>query len=363
MDIQNPQSTGLQKAPLIAGVSLVLGLLFNYFFFEKTPGIAFPIFIGLILVGLFIIASHLKKQINKQVFWLILPVVFFSGMVFVRSSPLLTFLNIVTCLFLLLLIGEMALGGQIKKFIIGDYVKTFFLPFKFIHPLFQTLPNIFKFRETNQGPKVSSRIIKGITMTIPVIFVFLLLFSSADLVFKKYISNLITINLEPETIPRLILVLCATFGFIGAYSYALNKKEDSLTEEVKKQPSVGHIETTILLGAVNVLFFAFILIQLTYLFGGEGNIVSKGLTYAEYARKGFFELITVAIISFLLLLTTEKYTAKKDTEHTLMFKLLSSALILQVILIMVSAYKRLLLYEEAYGLTTLRLYSHIFIFL
>ncbi|MFH0890544.1 MAG: DUF4173 domain-containing protein, partial [Candidatus Liptonbacteria bacterium] len=71
--------------------------------------------------------------------------------------------------------------------------------------------------------------------------------------------------------------------------------------------------------------------------------------------------IAVAVISFLLVLTTEKYTAKKDTEHTLIFKILSTALIVQVVLIMASAFKRLLLYEEAYGFTTLRLYSHAFI--
>lgn len=100
---------------------------------------------------------------------------------------------------------------------------------------------------------------------------------------------------------------------------------------------------------------------ITYLFGGEGNIVSQGFTYAEYARKGFFELIAVAIISFLLLLATEKYTAKKDTKHFLIFQILGTALILEVILIMVSAFMRLLLYEQAYGFTTLRLYSHAFI--
>ncbi len=71
----------------------------------------------------------------------------------------------------------------------------------------------------------------------------------------------------------------------------------------------------------------------------------------------------MAVISLFLLLTTEKYVIKKETEHTLGFKILSTALIIQVVLIIASAFTRLSLYEEAYGFTTLRLYSHTFIIL
>jgi len=346
----------------------VLGLLFDYFFYDKIPGIGFPIYIGLILIGLFIISKDSKRQINKQVLWLLIPLIFFSSMVFVRSSELLTFLNIVASLLLLLLVAEVLFVGLLKNFLISDYLKIIFLPFRFIRAFFQTLPNIFKFWKVGTEPtepKVSSRVIKGIIMAIPIILIFLGLFSSADLIFQKYLSDLIRIDIDPEIIVRSILVLSATFALIGAYSYTLGKKERSIVSSTTntKSYTIGHIETSILLGMVNLLFFGFILVQLTYLFGGESNIVSQGFTYAEYARKGFFELIAVAIISFLLLLTTEKYIAKKDTDHTLIFRILSTALIIQVILIMMSGFKRLLLYEEAYGFTTLRLYSHGFIIL
>ena len=114
---------------------------------------------------------------------------------------------------------------------------------------------------------------------------------------------------------------------------------------------------------MNFLFFVFILVQFTYLFGGESNISAQGFTYAEYARRGFFELIAVAIISLLLLLVIEKYVIKEKTGHVLGFKILSTALVIQVMLIMVSAFTRLSLYEQAYGFTVLRFYSHAFIIL
>ena len=364
MDTPNSQSSISAKASLIAGVSLALGLLFDYFFYEKAPGIGFPIYVALILLGLFAISVYFKKQIDRQAIWLLIPLAFFSSMVFVRSSLLLTFLNIVGSFLLLLLVVEVSPAWVLKKFLAQDYVKMIFLPLQFVRPFFQTLSNIFKSREDGAKPRTSLRVIKGIAMALPVLLLFLLLFSSADLIFKKYILDLVRIDLDPEIVVRLILVLCATSGLMGAYAYyAFSRKEDVTASGAvgDKLRTIGQIETSILLGAVNLLFFAFIFVQITYLFGGEGNIVSQGFTYAEYARKGFFELIAVAIISFLLVLTTEKYTSKNGVEHTLIFKILSTALVVQVILIMASAFKRLLLYEEAYGFTTLRLYSHAFI--
>lgn len=364
MNIENLQSRTLAKAGFIVGVSLVLGLLFDYFFYAKSPGITFPLYIIFVVGGIFIIATLFKKQINAEVFWLLTPLLFFSSMVFIRSSDLLTFLNVAASSLLLLLIAEVSFGKKVTTFFVGDYIKIFFLPRKFIRPFFQTLSNLFSLGEINRNQQILSQVIKGILMAIPVLFVFLLLFSSADLIFQKYVSEVINIDIEPETVFRSLLVLIATFVFIGAYAYVFRDKENQIVEQQNSKGRIfGHVESSILLGSVNALFFIFILVQLTYFFGGEGNISAQGLTYAEYARRGFFELMAVAILSLLLLLTTEKYVIKKETDHALGFKVLSTALIAQVILIMVSASTRLSLYEEAYGFTTLRLYSHAIIIL
>jgi hypothetical protein len=362
--IQNIRLNTLAKARIITGISFVLGLLFDYFFYDKIPGLSFPLYVVLVIAGLFILANFLKKQINKEVYLLLVLLIFFSTMVFIHSSGLLIFLNVITSLFLLLVINEISFGEKVKNFSIKDYLKILFLPFKFIHPLFQTLSNLFSLREAKEDRKIFSQIVKGILIVIPVLFVFLLLFSSADLIFRKYVSELISIDNELVIIFRFILILIVTIVFIGAYTYSFREKEGQITAPQKsKNHTVGDIEISIILGSVNALFFIFILVQLTYLFGGESNISTQDFTYAEYARRGFFELIAVAVISLFLLLTTEKYVIKKETEHALGFKILSTALIIQVVLIIASAFTRLSLYEEAYGFTTLRLYSHAFIIL
>ncbi|MDD5032442.1 MAG: DUF4173 domain-containing protein, partial [Patescibacteria group bacterium] len=283
MDIQNSQSNALVKAGIIAGVSLILGLLFDYFFYGKVPGVSFPLYILLILIGLFAVAGFFKKQMNREVLWLLAPLVFFSAMVFVRSSYLLTFLNVVASLLLLFVIAEVSFADKLKGFLASDYVKIFFLPFKFIRPLFRALSDLFSLVRINKNHETFSEVVKGILMAIPILFVFLLLFSSADLIFKKYLLDLIGIDIKPETVFRSILIFIATLVYIGAYSYSFRERENRVSSQQNgKNYNIGHIESSILLGSVNAVFFIFILVQLTYLFGGENNVSAYGFTYAEY---------------------------------------------------------------------------------
>jgi hypothetical protein len=351
------------KALLIAGISLFLGFCFDYFFYKSVPGINFPVYIILIISGLFVIAYFLKKQISKQVLLLILPLLFLSSMVFVRSSIFLALLNVGTSVLLLLFITKFSFFAKLKKFWVNDYLKILLLPFDFIDPAFKNVANLFKLRGGKKDEKLS-QVIKGVVITLPILFIFILLFSASDLVFQRYLLNIISLDIKPETIFRTILIAVVTMATMGAYAYTFREKDEVAESSVQSNSSgIGQVETAILFGSINVLFFIFILLQLTYLFGGQSTIEAQGFTYADYARRGFFELIAVAVISFALIWLTEKYIAKKADIHTTLFKFLSSALIVQVILIMGSAFKRLFLYEQAYGFTTLRLYSHIFIIL
>lgn len=350
------------KALVVAGASLFLGLFFDYFFFDKAIGISFPAFMLLIVAGMIIISDVFNRPLDKKTHLLFIPLAFFSVMVFVRASPLLTFMNVGGSLLLLLLIARISFARSIQSFTITDYLKTIFLPVKFVRPFFATATDLIAMRGLNKDPKVTSQIIKGIIITVPVLIVFILLFSSADLVFHKYLLDLVNIEIKPETIQRAILILISTSLFIGAYSYLFRKDVNpNHTAPTTSSAHLGHIETSILLGSVNVLFLLFVIVQIAYLFGGESMIAIEGFTYASYVHRGFFELVAVAVISFFMLLNAEKYIVKKDGANSTLFKVLSTALIAQVLVIMGSAFMRLSIYEAAYGFTTLRLYTHTFI--
>ena len=350
----------LNKIIGIFSISVLLGILFDYFFYNKGLGIAFPLYTLLIVSGIFVISYICKKKIKKGALLLLIPLFFFSIMTAVRSSELLAFLNIVACIYLLLLIADLCFDKKITNYIIRDYITVPFTPFKFINPFFKSISDLFSLRKERKDKKMLSHIVGGILISIPFLFIFILLFSSADLVFQKYISDLVSINVNGEIVFRIILVLLVSCVFIGAYSYIFNVKKELIGDK-KRRLSIGEVESYILLGSVNLLFLTFIFVQITYLFGGQSNISSLGFTYAQYARRGFFELIGVAVISFFLLFGLDRYVQRKQDTNLRVFKILSSLLVVEVIVIMISAFIRLLLYEDAYGFTTLRLYSHIFI--
>src|SRR5207237_7574550 len=70
----------------------------------------------------------------------------------------------------------------------------------------------------------------------------------------------------------------------------------SLTEGDSKV-ALGIIPVATALGLVDLLFLVFVVIQVRYLFGGAELIATaSGLTYAEYARRGCFELVPASAI-------------------------------------------------------------------
>jgi hypothetical protein len=137
--------------------------------------------------------------------------------------------------------------------------------------------------------------------------------------------------------------------------------EKSGAAQIFKLPSLGIVETGIVMGLLDVLFLAFVIVQLRYFFGGAALVQSStGLTYAEYARRGFFELVTVAALVLPLLLGIHWLLRKENPIHERIFRVLAGAQLVLLFVIMCSAVARMRLYQSEYGLTELRLYTTAF---
>ena len=202
-------------------------------------------------------------------------------------------------------------------------------------------------------------------MAIPILIIFSILFSQADLAFSRFINSFVTITISKHTIQYLVLLFFAFVASLSFISYIFipGKIEGAVSDErppVTLDSGRG-MEVLIFLGLISVLFLVFIGFQITYLFGGETNIVNAGFTYAEYARRGFWELLTVGILSLLILLASEKHARAESKDK----KFLIPALIMiaEVIIVIASAFKRLSLYIDVYSLTELRFYAAGFIIL
>lgn len=127
--------------------------------------------------------------------------------------------------------------------------------------------------------------------------------------------------------------------------------------------SLGAVEVGVVLGLLNVLFACFVVVQFRYFFGGAARVMSiTELTYAEYARRGFFELTWVAGLVLPLLLITHALLQRRERPVVAerIFRTLAGTQVALLFVIMASAVARMRLYQSEYGLTELRLYTTAF---
>ena len=161
------------------------------------------------------------------------------------------------------------------------------------------------------------------------------------------------------------MVILAGLVSLGALVYALRDSEQTGQigkEKLLVKPFLGFTEATVVFVGVNLVFLGFVIIQFTYLFGGEANITAAGYTYSEYARRGFGELVFVAFLSLGLVYSLASVTKRDSPRQRGWFRWLSAFQVSMVGVMLVSALRRLLLYEDAYGFTRLRTYTHVAIF-
>lgn len=349
----------------VAGVSLVFGILFNVLFFNKNIGISFFVYFGLLMLALFILLNKFQISYNKKTLWYLAPILFFSLMVGVRDSEFLLFWNVVLTFALVLLLTHHLVGRSIRNILFLDYLQTgIVLPLNMVGKSFSSIGRLLSSSSgVKEGGKLK-QIIKGIIITLPVIVVFLILLSSADLVFKQFLGNLISFHISEEKIAQLILAIFFTFVWLGFYTYILENVNEQEVPAVPEQISsfkLGTIEAQILFGTLNFIFLLFVAVQIRYLFAGHSAITTLGFTYAEYAHKGFGELVVVALLTFGLVLFAERFVEKKESSHMGWFKIFISILVALTLLIMASAFIRLTIYEQAYSLTFLRVLVQAFI--
>ncbi|TFH34803.1 MAG: DUF4173 domain-containing protein, partial [Anaerolineales bacterium] len=201
-----------------------------------------------------------------------------------------------------------------------------------------------------------------------VIAIFTALLAAADLVFGDAVTEALRwLNLEKllEWVGRGLLIVLSGLFSLGALVTALREREVKPLqgEEMPHlRPFLGFTETTIVLGAVDLLFLFFVVVQFRYFFGGQANISAAGHTYSEYARRGFGELVAVALLSLGLIMAMGYFGRREQPGQERGFNGLSTALVALLGVMLLSALLRLQLYENAYGFSRLRTYTHVFIY-
>lgn len=204
---------------------------------------------------------------------------------------------------------------------------------------------------------------RGAAIALPIVGLFALLLAQADPTLALLRDDAARELGRLTFLPRLIFFGGLGVLTLGAYGIALRPEaSDASAAPAPAQPArraggfrLGDTERIIVLGSVCALFALFLVLQLSYLFGDPGAAAGSGMTYAEFARRGFGELTVVASLATLLVIVLDRLAEPGRGDG--LARLLALVLIALVQLLLDSAYRRVTLYEQAYGYTAARLYG------
>ena len=360
----------MKKNPNLLWITaLILGWLFDFLFWQKSVGVNFTIYVLLCLAGGFMLLRIDQQNPARKTLYLIPLILFFAGITFIRSEPMTLFLSFSSTLFLMGIVPMTFKGGRWLNYSLADYAAGFLKlagsmiarPITFNAEVKrEQIDAKINIKKYNPWP-----ILRGIVIALPILAIFAALLASADVIFSNQLDlfiNFFRIENLPQYIFRLAYILIGAYLLAGVILHAATRsKDEKLIGEEKPvvEPFLGFTETTIVLGSVAVLFTAFVVIQFRYFFGGQANINLAGFTYSEYARRGFGELLAVAFFSLLMILGLDIAARRENDMKRRIYTGLNTTIVLLVIVMLISAFQRLVLYEAAYGFSRLRTYTHV----
>jgi len=364
----------MKRSNVLWITALVLGWFFDFLFWKHAPGINFALFVLLCMGGGFLVLGMQGLKPAWKATLLAVPILFFAILTFTRREPLTVSLAVILSLSLLGLLATTALGGRWLLYSLPDYVvRTLQLtgsalarPILFLAEK-QAEPAAADIQAGKKTAwKRAGAVVGGLLIALPIVAIFAGLLASADLVFADRLDQFIALfRLErfPEYILRGFLILVIAYLLAGMLLHAVQKSGNEQLIGADKPlvpPFLGFTQAAIVLASVVALFAVFVVIQFQYFFGGQTNIHLDGYTYAEYARRGFGELVAVAFFSLLLFLGLSGIAKRQGKARRTAFSSLGIAMTTLVGVMLVSAFQRLLLYEAAYGFSRLRTYTHVF---
>lgn len=203
------------------------------------------------------------------------------------------------------------------------------------------------------------RIGRALVITVPLLLLFTFLLTQADPVFGSFIT-FPDIDIG-EILSHIFIAGFFAWVVAGWLRRSLLAHRATGTPATSPLPTLGTTDVTLALGALNVLFATFVVVQIGWLFGGEALVLrTTGLSYAEYARRGFFELTCVAGLLLPVLLGAQALIPATDARTLRFHRRLAVPLVVLLGAMMCSAGARMNLYIQYYGISTDRLYASAF---
>lgn len=199
------------------------------------------------------------------------------------------------------------------------------------------------------------RIAVSVLASLVLLAVFVPLLSGADATFAHLVSSAVP-DLDTGTLFGWLVAFClAGFGVVGA-CYLLASPPEPADEEAVRRRLAHRVEWALPLGVLVALFAVFVAVRLVVLFGG-GEYLHRtaGLTAADYARGGFWQLCAATVLTLALVGAALRWAPNSTRADRLWQRALLGALSALSLVLVASALSRMWTYQQAYGFTVLRL--------
>lgn len=233
-----------------------------------------------------------------------------------------------------------------------DRFKSYTSVFSYI---LRPLSLIFKIKIKDfelENKKKIIKVIIGILISVPILIFILIFLKNADPIFDNITKDLI-LNLDLKFFKKPIIFTVVFIYFLCIFKFF--QKYTHLNKEMQsKNIKEDEIIFTILF-LVNILYLAFILVQVKYLVFNYK--LPDGITYSSYARDGFFQLVFLSVFNLLISFISQNSINIKKTY----MKLIVIATNISTLFLIYSAFFRMKLYQDAYGLTRLRVLVYLFL--
>jgi hypothetical protein len=349
-------STAIRGAGRVVVAAAALGLAGQLLFFDVGLGINFPIFVGLLLVA----AWRLRREpLNRLDLWLAPAALAFAAFAAIRADATLVALDVLTSITLAGAAVATFGGRSVVPRPIGSVIALALSTIGWIlagatQAIGSAIRDLSPRATVGRRTSSALPVVRGLVIAIPVVLVFVALFASADAIFRQIVDDLFGFELDLGDIGwRMALALVLAWLAAGALALvASTPRAEAAEEEQTSRWHLGVTEIVIVMVAVDIVFAAFVALQAAYLFGGLDTMSAAGLTYSSYARRGFFELVAVAVMAGGLIVIADRLAPERTRRAV------ASAMALAALtgVVLASAAMRLRLYQEAYGWTELRLY-------
>ncbi len=207
--------------------------------------------------------------------------------------------------------------------------------------------------ESKQTARTLARsVVLGVLLAAVPLSIFGALFLSADPVFAEILGDFVRIDLASFASHLSVVAVLSWLACGYLTGFSSGTRLTSLREFGWQPPALRKGEVAVALGLVDVLFLVFVVVQFRYLFGGAETVeVTPGLTYAAYAREGFFQLVVATALGLPWLLATDSLLGERDESAGWSFKALAGIQLVLLLAIVASAIQRMRAYLDAYGLS------------